>query len=669
MSSHDKTAKMVFSKTANLIREAIEVEGCLFLDAATQAFGGMKSPSLEDPAPQDPNAARLSSGISSSDEDQAASSSNQPCQVLGFSNSEKSSIDGDNSSGSHGMVSEKLLAHMLRRYPKGKIFAFSSTGELQSSDSSEEDRDSLVCPQKTPVDTARRRKFNPRPQELEPLRQLFPGARSIAFVPVWNSKRNRWYAGGFVYTNAVARQFSVQDDLNYLRAFGTLAVNEVLRYDMVQDEKSKSDALSSLSHELRSPLHGIMLSIELLNDTVQTVLQGDITHTIETCGRTLLDTLDNLLDFSKINRFASSHKEHRRSQVFQKGASRTIGEGMMSLAANVRLDRLVEDVIESVFAGYNFQRLSVAQMSNRQEATHADVVSNRFLDGLRADEDLSYKTTLAGMMSHAHGDVWVFLNIDPESNWWFHAQPGAIRRIIMNLFGNALKFTTEGSIKVSLKQKPVDAAHRGRDRFVTISVSDTGSGIGQDFLQNDLFRPFLQEDPLRPGTGLGLSLVKKITSQLRGRINVESQVGVGTTVTVTLPLTKLSSASLSNLGLDHDQAFTQQVGKLQGLRVRLLSKLSTQDGAGGTTDEYASTESICRDWLRMEVVTASQVGILSADLVLLYEDELASLENHQVPSDTPCVVICRNTVTAYQHSRSSTLGKRLIEYVAQPYVH
>ncbi|KAJ4020355.1 hypothetical protein NW761_014691 [Fusarium oxysporum] len=667
-----EAARFIFSRTANLIREAIEVEGCLFLDADTQAFGTLRSPSasVDDPTFQDVNANTPSSGMSSSDEDQAALTKTQLCRVLGFANSETSSIDGDRSSMLQSTVPEKLLTCLLKRYPQGKLFMFSSTGELQSSESSGEDSVTVTNPSKPIANATERQKLNPRPKELERLRQMFPNARNVAFVPVWDPKRNKWRAGGFVYTNTPTRQFSVENELSYLRAFGTLAMSEVLRHNMLEDERSKSDALSSLSHELRSPLHGIMLGVELLNDTVLSVSQGDIAHTMETCGRTLLDTVDHLLDFSRINQFTSSSKEQRRSRVFHKGASRNISDGMISLATNVQVDRLAEDVIESVFAGFNFQRLSVAQISNRRESTYADVRSNRLLDKLRAEEDLFQRYTPAGATSNAYGGVKVSLMVDPASDWVFHTQPGAIRRIIMNLFGNALKFTRQGHIKVALKQKPTEVSYRGRDHFISISVSDTGLGIGREFLQNNMFKPFMQENYLEPGTGLGLSLVKQITSQLRGRISVESQTGVGTTITVSLPLARPSPARLNNLPLPlpYDKLFTQQVSKLQGLRVRLLFRslghLHADALVGNHHDN--SIKSICRDWLRMDVVTSSQAKSLAADLVLLHEEEFTSKNHHAIPSNTPCVVICRNAVTAYQHSQSPERGKWPVEFIAQP---
>lgn len=87
---------------------------------------------------------------------------------------------------------------------------------------------------------------------------------------------------------------------------------EFYNIDTSQTNQARSDALGSLSHELRSPLHGVILATELLNDTDLTVFQGNATHTIETCCRTLLDTLDHLLDYAKINSFAMQRKDKKQ---------------------------------------------------------------------------------------------------------------------------------------------------------------------------------------------------------------------------------------------------------------------------------------------------------------------------------------------------------------------
>ena len=107
-----------------------------------------------------------------------------------------------------------------------------------------------------------------------------------------------------------------------------------------------------------------------------------------------------------------------------------------------------------------------------------------------------------------------------------------LKEIISNLLQNALKYTDSGSIRVSVANRPKS------DLFV-FEVADTGLGIPQHHLSS-IFEPFIQVHKTssgnsRGGIGLGLSIVKKHVEQLNGTIRVESQVGKGTTFTVTLP--------------------------------------------------------------------------------------------------------------------------------------
>ena len=73
-----------------------------------------------------------------------------------------------------------------------------------------------------------------------------------------------------------------------------------------------------------------------------------------------------------------------------------------------------------------------------------------------------------------------------------------------------------------------------------MKVSDTGIGMSREFLENSLFKPFTQEnDSIRTeyqGTGLGMSIVKELVERMKGTIQAESEEGVGTTFTVTIPL-------------------------------------------------------------------------------------------------------------------------------------
>lgn len=107
--------------------------------------------------------------------------------------------------------------------------------------------------------------------------------------------------------------------------------------------------------------------------------------------------------------------------------------------------------------------------------------------------------------------------------------PDKLRQILLNLAGNAVKYTSHGSVKLSLH-----AAHAA----AVIEVQDTGVGIGAEDLAK-IYEPFWQVDTSQRskdgGTGLGLSIVRRMIDLLGGDVSVESTLGEGTTFTVRVP--------------------------------------------------------------------------------------------------------------------------------------
>jgi signal transduction histidine kinase len=115
-----------------------------------------------------------------------------------------------------------------------------------------------------------------------------------------------------------------------------------------------------------------------------------------------------------------------------------------------------------------------------------------------------------------------------------------VRQIIVNLAGNAVKFTERGDVRIGVHRAAgSDAASSGGRGAVCFSVHDTGAGIAADDLRR-LFRPFAQVDAgltrRHGGTGLGLYISQRLAQLLGGRIDVESEPGSGSTFTLTIPV-------------------------------------------------------------------------------------------------------------------------------------
>ncbi|RFU80987.1 histidine kinase [Trichoderma arundinaceum] len=670
--TEDESSIVILSKAANIIRESIEVGGCLFFEAPIQPY----LPPLQNNATADGRTplSETSSSDDDSDSDAMRRSKVVPsCRLLGYSTSTASSINGRASDEPRIRITENFLSKLLRRYPRGQIFNFGADGELQS-DASEDEQafpSSEALGKSSPLPTdesgiasvllreTRRMKSSPQQREAKALLKAFAGARSVAFVPIWDPRKDRWYAGGFICTKDVARSFSIEQELSYVRALGMLAMSEILRFKDLRADKAKADALGSLSHELRSPLHGILLNAELLIDTKLDIFQGNVAHTIETCSRTLLDTVDHLLEYSRISHM--SGRDDRTPSLASNGFDS--GQfGKKSLLRDSHLDHIVEEVVESVFAGFNFLHLSVKQLSDRQSGSiNSDVNANHHADSLQAMDQLEPWMTNNGELRWSLGDVLIILSMDARCNWAYCVDVGAVRRIVMNIFGNALKHTKRGTITVSLTQELARIRGRKKQRAVRFTVQDTGKGIGADFLKHGLFRPFSQEDPLSPGAGLGLSLVKQITSHLQGDVSIQSEVGVGTIASVTLPLEQLPS-SLGAVPLipEEDKVFKEQVEDLKGLRVRLLMTNS---------DWQKALADICREWLYMDIIPNTPDTTVTPDLVLWSHMDLARLcEDYETFAKTPNVVVCSNALAAYRqsHAFKKAGSPAVFEFISQP---
>jgi signal transduction histidine kinase len=125
----------------------------------------------------------------------------------------------------------------------------------------------------------------------------------------------------------------------------------------------------------------------------------------------------------------------------------------------------------------------------------------------------------------------------PETIWGI---PSRVEQILFHLVSNAIKFTKTGTVCVDLLR--ADEGHWA------IRVTDTGIGIPKEFRES-IFEPFRQVDESiareHGGMGLGLSIVKRLTASLKGKIKVESEPGKGSTFTVVLPLAETEENQLS----------------------------------------------------------------------------------------------------------------------------
>jgi two-component system aerobic respiration control sensor histidine kinase ArcB len=145
--------------------------------------------------------------------------------------------------------------------------------------------------------------------------------------------------------------------------------------------------------------------------------------------------------------------------------------------------------------------------------------------------------------------VELLLKYQPQAPKLFRSDPLAISIILINLIGNALKFTDQGHIVVKISTEEVTK----KQANINISIEDTGIGIPQDQLTK-IFERFSRAEPSYiskyKGSGLGLAIVEKLVTSLNGSIKVDSEIGKGSAFTITLPLTiqnQIKTKSLNHL--------------------------------------------------------------------------------------------------------------------------
>ncbi|KAI9035886.1 uncharacterized protein KD926_002640 [Aspergillus affinis] len=491
----------IFSRAGHLLKSSMELDGVVFLDAR------------ESDSQFDLSDASGNEILSSTYE--PLDSVNDPWDCLKGSRSGKHSPDNpeilcrplnhspslppiENLSPEPALtLSEHFLQMLIRNFPKGHIFDMENeTDTLQGKFS---------------------RHFASR----------LPDAKSVLFMPLWDWNKSRWLAGTLVWTHDSRRALGMEE-LHYFKVFGDSIISEVSRVHWRATERSKFDFVSSISHELRSPLHGILGSTELMQSLPLQPSQQDVMKMIERSGLTLLETIDHLwaslphiamafsnrtvyrLEYSKINDLATKISADTRAQA-----------EMTDRDSGFDLDILVEEVATILCADHKSQcvtDLPVASSSTRPSAQ----VHHR---------------------SHSYSDeVSVVIRIEKLDSWMVRSDPGAWNSILTNIIRNAMKWTKNGLIEVTLSQVRPESGHGSS--YAHARVKDTGTGISRDFLKDMLFSPFTQEDPLSPGIGLGLNISRQLAISLGGDIDIKSEMGVGTQVDIHIPIKTIQPVNI-----------------------------------------------------------------------------------------------------------------------------
>jgi len=235
--------------------------------------------------------------------------------------------------------------------------------------------------------------------------------------------------------------------------------------------EAKSRFVANMSHEMRTPLNGVIGMSDLLMETRLSSEQKDFARTIQASARTLLTLIDKVLDLARIE------------------ADKAPME-----AVDFDLHALVN---------------STARMLAPQAAAK-------------------------GLDCQVH--------IDPQTPFLCHGDAQHLRQVLINLVGNAIKFTEQGSIEIRVA--PV--VEETDSVTLCFEVADTGVGIPPE-VRHRVFDSFTQADETTTrrfgGTGLGTTIARQLVERLGGRIGFDSEVDEGTTFWFELTLGKQPPAA------------------------------------------------------------------------------------------------------------------------------
>ena len=218
--------------------------------------------------------------------------------------------------------------------------------------------------------------------------------------------------------------------------------------------RSKRDFLANVSHEMRTPLNGVIGITELLLETEIDSEQRNYLNIVKSSGESLLSVINDILDFAKVE------------------------------AGKVRVDATA---------------FSLRQLLEETLRTLSFAARKK---GLQLKQEID-----PGVPNDLIGDA------------------GKLQQVLINLAGNAIKFTELGNVTIRVEQ-----ANQMEKIFLHFTVTDNGIGIPPE-KQSAIFEAFTQADQstsrLYGGTGLGLAICSRLVGLMGGRIWVESEVGAG----------------------------------------------------------------------------------------------------------------------------------------------
>ncbi len=341
--------------------------------------------------------------------------------------------------------------------------------------------------------------------------------------------------------------------------------------------------------------------------------------------------------------------------------------GLTELALKTKLTLQQTDYLEKV----NESAHSLLGLLNdildlsKIEANRLELESIPFdLHELMAQMDslMSIHSQQKGILLHIH--------IDPEIPRYLLGDPLRIKQILLNLIGNAFKFTSQGEVRVEVRH----GLHAQHSFFpVAFTIRDTGIGIDAA-RQAELFQPFVQSDSsttrMYGGTGLGLAITRQLAEMMDGSISLISTPGYGSTFTVTLPLLLSDQRELemhrerAELGTADESTLEQ----IRGARILLVedNKINQQVAEELLIQECFQVDLAENGQQALEMLTPGRYDLVLMDLQMPVMDgyqATVAIRKQKIYDSLPVLAMSAN---AMRHDREQCRAIGMNDHIPKP---
>ncbi|MEL7353389.1 MAG: chemotaxis protein CheB [Cyanobacteria bacterium P01_A01_bin.116] len=376
--------------------------------------------------------------------------------------------------------------------------------------------------------------------------------------------------------------------------------------------QAKSEFLANMSHEIRTPMNLILGTCQLLDRTELNSRQRNLLEVLGRNGDILLTLINDVLDLSKLE----AHELKIQPEPFD-------------------LPLMLQAIISS------------------------------FRPNVEA-KNLSLELTIAsGVPTTVIGDSF------------------RLQQVLRNLLGNSLKFTQEGSISLTVEPQTVANTQPTKPRAkqqisLRFSVSDTGIGI-EPAAQADLFEPFIQADNSSTrqygGTGLGLTISRRIVELMEGRIGVKSKPAKGSVFWLEVPLKVVEQNEQANTlkPSTTTAAPTNQLPRIQQ-QARLLiaeDNVDNRDIAVMLLEDagYCNVEVATDGAQALEKIASETFDLILMDCQMPHVDGYeATRQLRQQDSPNKTIPVIALTANAMEGDRNKCLEAGMNDYITKPFI-